>query len=161
MGARRGEDRVRRGMPDPWRWFALDELVADHAHRSRRHGVRVRRGGGNIEEAPLFGAGVGALGESDRDVTVFDADQVHDRPFESLGRMEGAELDAIGDGGDMIVGAQRREEVVDGGAAFEFECPRAMSRNAWSIARRSSLRWASSSESGSSVVASAKTSDSD
>ena len=80
-------------------------------------------GGGNVEEAPLFGAGVGALGESDRDVTVFDADQVHDRPFESLGRMEGAELDAIGDGGDTIVGAQRREEVVDGGAAFEFEVP--------------------------------------
>ena len=75
-------------------------------------------GGGNIEGAPLGGGGVGALGESDGDVTGFEADKVHDRPFESLGRMEGAGLDAIGDGGDTIVGAQRREEVVDGGLSF-------------------------------------------
>ena len=63
-------------------------------------------GGGDGKEAPLFGAGVGALSESDRNITVLNADEMNDWPFEALGRMEGAELDAIGDGGDTIVGAQ-------------------------------------------------------
>ena len=114
---------------------AFDELVADHACVAPGDmELAFGAGGGNVEEAPLFGAGVGALSESDRNITVLNADQVHDRPFEALGRMEGAELDAIGDGGDTIVGAQRREEVVDGGRRSSSRCPRAMSRNAWSIA---------------------------
>ena len=49
----------------------------------------------DVEQAPLLGDGGRGLGVADGDEPVLEAGQVHDRPLEALGRVEGGDVDGV------------------------------------------------------------------
>ena len=77
------------------------------------HDLPLGAGDGDVEEPQLLGQGLAGAGVADRDQPLLHAGEVHDRPLEPLGRVEGRDLDGVavavglvGPGG----GVQPREE---------------------------------------------------
>ena len=62
----------------------------------------------DVEEATLLVDRVGVLGKVDGDEALLEPGQVHDRPLEALGRVEGDDLDGVA--ATAVLAAQRRRD---------------------------------------------------